>query len=277
MAKFDFSRLKKTLKESAEDAKIAAEKAKKSVKENIPDSIKKVAQSETAIAISDKLNKAVEKGKSTLSETNEPLKKTREDTKNALKEAKENKLKNLVSSETSLKIIYYLIISDGQINDDEKEQFNAIGQSMIDHFENVQSDITRKGDDILSHAGEKAYSDLVYEAVILDLEHDHIESPEQSIKARQLLWNLIVVSYSDGLHSDTEQRIIEAIMRKWDISDSVLQEMLEAMETLLAIQGEKKRFSKSQRPYAEVQIQVKELENREAIIMQSIHQLIADV
>lgn len=277
MAKFDFSRLKKTLKESAEDTKIAAEKAKESVKENMPDRIKKVAQSETAIAISDKLNKAVEKGKSTLSETNERLKKTREDTKNALKEAKENKLKNLVSSKTALKIVYYLIISDGQINDDEKEQFNAIGQSMIDHFENVQSDITRKGDDILSHAGEKAYSDLVYEAVILDLEYDHIESPDQSIKARQLLWNLIVVSYSDGLHSDTEQRIIDAIMRKWDISDAVLQEMLEAMETLLAIQGEKKRFSASQRPYAEVQIQVKELENREAIIMQSIHQLIADV
>lgn len=277
MAKFDFSRLKKTLKESAEDTKIAAEKAKESVKENMPDRIKKVAQSETAIAISDKLNKAVEKGKSTLSETNERLKKTREDTKNALKEAKENKLKNLVSSKTALKIVYYLIISDGQINDDEKEQFNAIGQSMIDHFENVQSDITRKGDDILSHTGEKAYSDLVYEAVILDLEYDHIESPEQSIKARQLLWNLIVVSYSDGLHSDTEQRIIDAIMRKWDISDAVLQEMLEAMETLLAIQGEKKRFSASQRPYAEVQIQVKELENREAIIMQSIHQLIADV
>jgi len=277
MAKFDFSKLKKTLKASAEDAKIAAEKVQESVKENMPDSIKKAAQSETAVAISDKLNKAVEKGKSTLSETSERLKKTREDTKNALREARESKLKNLVSSETALKIIYYLIISDGQINADEKEQFNAIGQSMLDDFESVRFDMMSKGDEILVHAGEKAYGDLVYEAVILDLEYDHIESPDQSIKARQLLWNLIVVSYSDGLHSDTEQRIIEAIMRKWDISDSVLQEMLEAMETLLAIQGEKKRFSKSQRPYAEVQIQVKELENREAIIMQSIHQLIADV
>ncbi|MSS20530.1 hypothetical protein [Pseudoramibacter porci] len=277
MAKFDFSKLKKTLKASAEDAKIAAEKVQESVKENMPDSIKKAAQSETAVAISDKLNKAVEKGKSTLSETSERLKKTREDTKNALREARESKLKNLVSSETALKIIYYLIISDGQINADEKEQFNAIGQSMLDDFESVRFDMMSKGDEILVHAGEKAYGDLVYEAVILDLEYDHIESPDQSIKARQLLWNLIVVSYSDGLHSDTEQRIIDAIMRKWDISDAVLQEMLEAMETLLAIQSEKKRFSASQRPYAEVQIQVKELENREAIIMQSIHQLIADV
>lgn len=277
MAKFDFSKLKKTLKASAEDAKIAAEKVQESVKENMPDSIKKAAQSETAVAISDKLNKAVEKGKSTLSETSERLKKTREDTKNALREARESKLKNLVSSETALKIIYYLIISDGQINADEKEQFNAIGQSMLDDFESVRFDMMSKGDEILVHAGEKAYGDLVYEAVILDLEYDHIESPDQSIKARQLLWNLIVVSYSDGLHSDTEQRIIDAIMRKWAIRDAVLQEMLEAMETLLAIQGEKKRFSTSQRPYAEVQIQVKELENREAIIMQSIHQLIADV
>ena len=277
MAKFDFSKLKKTLKASAEDAKIAAEKVQESVKENMPDSIKKADQSETAVTISDKVNKAVEKGKSTLSETSERLKKTREDTKNALREARESKLKNLVSSETALKIIYYLIISDGQINADEKEQFNAIGQSMLDDFESVRFDMMSKGDEILVHAGEKAYGDLVYEAVILDLEYDHIESPDQSIKARQLLWNLIVVSYSDGLHSDTEQRIIDAIMRKWAIRDAVLQEMLEAMETLLAIQGEKKRFSTSQRPYAEVQIQVKELENREAIIMQSIHQLIADV
>ena len=35
MAKFDFSKLKKTLKASAEDAKIAAEKVQESVKESL--------------------------------------------------------------------------------------------------------------------------------------------------------------------------------------------------------------------------------------------------
>lgn len=307
MAKKDFGKgLKERLQATVEAAKAAANEvdlsdvkaklsetadyAKSAVKEVTADDVKTklsetYEQAKSAIKdvdVQEIKSTIVEKTEGTIEVTKKQVEKTVDSIKNVKVEREESKdieprafKVTSLASRDALKIIYYVMASDREIDKEEEEKFNEIGNALDPTFaenrEGIISECMEQLDKVIDDADYyEVIQDGIQDALISSM--NVIGSP---ITPKLLLWDLLTIAYSDNSYDDVERKLLKYIIRKCDVDKSVFLEMESSLLTLMDIEKELTWIKTTDRPYLQIEAIVNELADRKNVIFESVKDLIA--
>lgn len=191
------------------------------------------------------------------------------------KQTVEAKQVTVVSVRNALKVIYFFMAADGEIYHGEKEKFDAIGNELLENFaaekENFVAECEAEMDNLID---PEDHYDVIQDCVENALLSSSAEE-DTLISAKHLIWNLLVVAYSDEMYDTTERRLLKYIVRKLNVDKAIFLEMESSILTLLDIQKECSWIKTTNRPYLQIEEIVKELAKRQQTILESITNLIA--
>ncbi len=204
------------------------------------------------------------------------LKEKNENTKKAVKKALDTEtVNNDISKKNFLKIIYYLIAVDGKITDEELADFDEIGMATDKNYESYKQEIISECEKNI----DKAFDNDDYYDNIRDTVSKIIISnkgAENGVSPKTVLWNLIVVAYSENDYSEVEKKLIRSVSRDFDIENSIVLELEHSMETERALEKEEKDLSNDSRPYSIVNKEIEEIKKREKAIFENVNNIITD-
>ena len=275
MALFDLKNIKKNIQKSADDLK----KTVSDAAENLPDSVKNINVGDSAKDAANKgksaLGSLVSKGGAALGDKLDRTKKTDEAVKTALEKGTNAAGERIVSVKDSLKLIYCLMAADGSISPEEEEKFREIGNSLDPDFEQWKDELT--ADLSMKEAvlpDEDEYFDFIhdYAAEILY----KAEDTGEGIGAKTLIWDLLVMAFSEGDYSANERRLVRFAAKAMNIDPAIPLEMEQTLRTITALDKEEEWLKSMNRPYSVIEEQVNELKERRETIMTGVHALIED-
>ena len=275
MALFDLKNIKKNIQKSADDLK----KTVSDAAENLPDSVKNINVGDSAKDAANKgksaLGSLVSKGGAALGDKLERTKKTDEAVKTALEKGTNAAGERIVSVKDSLKLIYCLMAADGSISPEEEEKFQEIGNSLDPDFEQWKDELT--ADLSMKEAvlpDEDEYFDFIhdYAAEILY----KAEDTGEGIGAKTLIWDLLVMAFSEGDYSANERRLVRFAAKALSIDPAIPLEMEQTLRTITALDKEEEWLKSMNRPYSVIEEQVNELKERRETIMTGVHALMED-
>jgi tellurite resistance protein len=275
MALFDLKNIKKNIQKSADDLK----KTVSDAAENLPDSVKNINVGDSAKDAANKgksaLGSLVSKGGAALGDKLDRTKKTDEAVKTALEKGTNAAGERIVSVKDSLKLIYCLMAADGSISPEEEEKFREIGNSLDPDFEQWKDELT--ADLSMKEAvlpDEDEYFDFIhdYAAEILY----KAEDTGEGIGAKTLIWDLLVMAFSEGDYSANERRLVRFAAKALSIDPAIPLEMEQTLRTITALDKEEEWLKSMNRPYSVIEEQVNELKERRETIMTGVHALMED-
>ena len=181
----------------------------------------------------------------------------------------------VIETRSALKILYYLLAIDGEIDDVELGHFCSMGMSMdpanfTDYSQDLESECRLTFVNVIDE-----YYDLISEAVDEALINE-AKKDDQGITPRLLIWDLFAAAFCNQEYDESEKRLINHIARKINVDKSIVLEMEQMMNTLTSIQSEIDLVSQTSRPYSEIRPIIDELEKRQKVITESAEYLIAD-
>ena len=275
MALFDLKSIKKNIQKSADDLK----KTVSDATENLPDSVKNINVGDSAKDAANKgksaLGSLVSKGGAALGDKLDRTKKTDAAVKTALEKGTNAAGERIVSVKDSLKLIYCLMAADGSISPEEEEKFQEIGNSLDPDFEQWKDELT--ADLSMKEAvlpDEDEYFDFIhdYAAEILY----KAEDTGEGIGAKTLIWDLLVMAFSEGDYSANERRLVRFAAKALSIDPAIPLEMEQTLRTITALDKEEEWLKSMNRPYSVIEEQVNELKERRETIMTGVHALMED-
>ena len=183
----------------------------------------------------------------------------------------------LISVKNAVAIFYYLMSVDNVITEVELQKLDEIGAEIdAEKYMSYRDDIIERCENQkLLVIDNEDYYDVISEGVDKELYAD-ISDDEDVIASRLLIWNLLVISYSDDEYHHDERRLIKHIVRISGIPTSVFLEMELLIRSAAEVENERKRLSTSDRPYSEIAPVIEELDRRVAYISESAKNLIDD-
>ena len=184
---------------------------------------------------------------------------------------------NLFQKESAIAVFYYLMSVDGQISEDELSCFNEIGD-MLDHeaFPDYRDKVIQHCETQLKNIiDEEDHYEVALEGVDQALAH-RADNLETGIPTRLLIWDMLVIAFSNLDYSQWERRLIKHVVRTMESDKSIFLEMEQLMQTDLSIDRELRWIEGSDRPYAEVKPVVEELNKRKEVIRTCAQALIDD-
>lgn len=183
----------------------------------------------------------------------------------------------LISVKNAVAIFYYLMSVDNVITEVELQKLDEIGAEIdAEKYMSYRDDIIERCENQkLLVIDNEDYYDVISEGVDKELYAD-ISDDEGVIASRLLIWDLLVISYSDDEYHHDERRLIKHIVRISGIPTSVFLEMELLIRSAAEVENERKRLSTSDRPYSEIAPVIEELDRRVAYISESAKNLIDD-
>ena len=179
-----------------------------------------------------------------------------------------------LDTKSSLKIIYYLMSVDGKIDNKEKETFNAIGNELDRNFKDDKASIIEECQDYLDRViDEEDYYDIVKEGVMDVLENSNSSWYSTPLEDNVLIWNLLVIAFSNGSYLNIERNLIKYIVRRIEFDKLVYLEMENTIRTLYAIENEIKSIKTISKSYDYIQNRIEELSNRKSVIELQVAEL----
>ena len=286
MALFNLKKLKDTVEKSAD-----------SIKKSVSDAAEKMPESAKNINVSESMKDMAGKGQSMMDilkakgdELVSSRKEKEDETKAAIKNALRDKKggEAIFSVRDALRIMYCMILIDGNVSEEEEEKFCEIGlacdqdfdackKQLIDECNGVVQSESAQGIDFVSIASvdSEEYYDQIHDYVGDLIKEENFYHTE-GVRAKWLIWNLLAIAYSEGDYSTNERRLMRYIAKKSGVDNTVLLEMEHTFSTLIAIEKEEEWLKSSDRPYKVIEERVVELSNRKNAIMQGINALISD-
>lgn len=270
MALFDLNKVAKKVQKSAEGLKKTVSDTAGKVSEiktaDIGNAVKSAAQAGQAA-----LNTAVAKGKDVAAKLDQASEK-KEEKGNAAASGGEK----ILAAADAIKIIYYLMLADGEVSPEEDEKFELIGKELDPNFREYQEALMSGSKESLQGALDKQeYADLIHEQVS-DVIRNSDTGSGTGIRGKLLLWDLYAVAYSDTSFSDEEKRFIRFVCRALNIDPVVGQEMEQSLLAITAIEEEERYLRTTNRQYGKVEGRMNELADRKQAVMQGIQMLIID-
>jgi len=183
----------------------------------------------------------------------------------------------LVSAKNTIALFYYLMSVDSNVTEVELQKLDDIGaQTDADRYSDYRDEIIEQCEiQKQSVIDEEDYYDVISEGVDKALNGD-IDEDEDVIASRLLIWNLLIIAYSDEEYHPNERRLIKHIVRTSGIPSSVFLEMELLIKSAKEVENERKWLSISNRPYSEIAPIIEELDKRIAYIAESAKNLIDD-
>lgn len=274
MALFDLKNITKNLQKSADDLK----KTVTDAAENLPDSMKNINVNDSVKVAAFRgystLETLVSKGGEVIGDTLEKTVKTDDAVKTALE--KESAGEKTVSIKDSLKLIYCLMAVDGTISTEEEEQFLEIGNRLDPSFETYKNEIIDKEISMKNAAmmDEEEYFDYIHDYVASIIYK--AEDTGEGIGAKTLVWDLLVMAFSEGDYSSNEKRMIRFISRALEIDPAVPLEMEQTLRTVTALNKEEEWLKSTTRSYSVIEEQINEVRERRETIIAGVQALMAD-
>ena len=263
------------VKNAAKDAKIPEVKIPEIKKPDIkipevkvPDQVKKVFKKKEGTGATDTSEeKTATEGKN-VEEQAAAEKKEQELRKTEIETVK------FVSPLNAVKVFYYLMAADGNIEKSEEEKFDTIGREIDPEFEEHKEHIMK----VCKEQLDKVIDSDDYYDVIQDGVEEALLSKQiidnGYVPARLLVWDLLTLAYSDDSYNDVERKLMKYIVRKVDIPKDVFLEMENSLLTVNDLEKELAWIKTTDRPYLTIETQVKEIERREQAIYESIKALV---
>jgi len=177
----------------------------------------------------------------------------------------------------AIKNFYYLMAVDGAVTADEIECFDSIGAELDpETFATYRDDLIAECEHQLKNIiDEEDYYEVVLEGVDKALAAQ-IDDPANGITVRLLVWDMLVIAFSNAEYSSFERKLIKHIVRVMDMDRSVFLEMEQIIKTNAAVENELRWINQSNRPYSEIRPIVDELERRQKVVLTCARQLIED-
>lgn len=180
-----------------------------------------------------------------------------------------------IATRNALKIIYYLIASDGDVRKEEEEKFDSIGKELdpmfADHKDAIVKECKAQLDKVID---PQDYYDTV-QGGIEDALITSRETEDSFITPKLLLWNLLTVAFSNEEYRELERKLLKYIVRKTDIDKTVFMEMESSILTLMDVEKELEWIKTTDKPYLTIEKTVNELADRKNVIFESVKDLIA--
>ena len=158
----------------------------------------------------------------------------------------------------------------------EEEKFDAIGKELDPDFTQTKTVVVDecKARLTLSGNNEEAYADILCSGV------DHaISSSEQSedtfIVSKLLVWDLLTIAYSDECYNEAEKRLIDYVVERLSVDKTIYLEMQSSILAMLDLEKELVWIKTTNRPYLTIESHVNEINNRKAVIMESVVALLS--
>ena len=180
-----------------------------------------------------------------------------------------------ISSLNAVKVIWFLMAADGQIYQNEEEKFNSVGRELCATFDEKREELVADCQKCPDQADDPdEYLDVLQDGVLRALLTSKV-TEDTFITPKLLLWNMLVLAYSDGEYGEAERKLIRFTARKLDIDKSVLLEMDNSIQTITEIDNEMKWIKTTDRPYLTIEAMVNELNDRKTVVFDSVKELIA--
>ena len=275
MPKFDFGKGLKSLQNKIQDT---AEIVKKSAKEiKISEKIDLEGVKSIADKAADSAKKAVETVADSTKKAVEEVGKNLEQATKKKPERTENVPDGAVrvlSTESAIKIIYYLISVDGVINDAELEKFNEICLNLDPKFEEYRDAlITSCKQELDKQIDEEDYYDILQDAVENAIQKS---KPRQDsfITPKLLLWDWLTIAHSDDTYNEEERKLMKYLAHRINVDIAVFLELESSMLTIMDIEKEIKWIKTTNRPYLTIEAMVNELVDRRNVVFEGVKELI---
>lgn len=184
---------------------------------------------------------------------------------------------HLLKKKSATKIFYYLMAVDGEVSTDELNCFDEIGHEIDpESFTKFREVVILECEKQLKNTID---DDDYYEVVLEGTDQALAEQADDlssGISARLLVWDMLVIAFSNDNYAECERKLIKHIVRTMGIDHSVFLEMEQLMKTNDSVGKELAWIKTTDRTYAEIAPIVAELENRRAVIMTCAKALIED-
>ena len=252
--------VKKTINNTAETLQKTADKLPDSVKDiDYKGAVNKIAESGSKA-----INTAVKEGAEIVNKTKESIHK------------KEKAANNLLTIEDALKVFYYMMHADGRLTAEEQDKFDLIGAEVDKLFSYHKANLLKECDENISKEVDPAcYMDNLLQNTGDAIAHS-LSSTEGEVPGILLVWNLLTIANSDSDYSQDEKRFIRFVIDKLGIEQSVLMEMENSLQTMIALETEENWLKSTNRPYAEIQKHLDEIAVRKETVMRSVKALMMD-
>ena len=183
----------------------------------------------------------------------------------------------LFDKKAVIQAFYYLMAVDGGITADEIICFDEIGGTLDPiEFPLYRDEVIDECEQqIKTVIDEEDHYEVVLEGVDMSLSAQ-IQDTENGVSVRFLVWNMLVIAFSNKNYSSFERRLIKHIVRVWNMDRSVFLEMEQIIKTHSDIMSELEWINQSSRPYSEIRPIVDELERRQNVVLNCAKQLIED-
>lgn len=179
-----------------------------------------------------------------------------------------------LSSDSALRIIYYVMAADGQFHKAEQRRFDEIGAELAPNFNTIRDPIvTACNAHIAQLIDPEDYFSILQEGISEAIQTGS-NTPGASITPKILIWDLLTIAYSDGQYSDTERMLLKYVVRKLNVDKAVFLEMESSYLTLLDLENELAWVKTTDRPYLTIEAVVNEIADRKAAITDSIKDLL---
>ena len=121
---------------------------------------------------------------------------------------------------------------------------------------------------------EEEYFDFIHDYAVEIIYK--AEDTGEGIGAKALIWDLLVMAFSEGDYSTNERRLIRFAAKALDVDPTVLLEMEQTLRTITALNKEEEWLRSVNRSYSVVDEQMNELKERRETILAGLHALMAD-
>jgi len=180
-----------------------------------------------------------------------------------------------LSTKSVIKIIYYLMMIDGAIQDEEEDKFDEIGKELDPNFGLYRTMLIdqckKQKDKAIDQEDEYAVlQDGVEEAIAVGA-----NAKDAVITPKILVWDMLTIAYSDGQYDEKERRLVKYVVRKLNIDKAVFLEMESSFLTLMDLEKELQWIKTTDRPYLVVESIINEISDRKTAIFESVKDLIA--
>ncbi len=181
----------------------------------------------------------------------------------------------LYTCKSAMAAFYYLMAIDEKVSADELAKFHEIGQELDpEAFPSYKDNLIVECEKYIQVAKDDEYYDVVLECVdkaLLGQDNDTALIP-----SRLLVWNMLVVAFSNREYANAERRLIKHVVRLTETDESAFLQMEELLKAGMAIESELNWVKASDRPYSKVAPIVEELTHRLDHILLCAKELIDD-
>lgn len=180
-----------------------------------------------------------------------------------------------LSVRSVMKIIYYMMSVDGDVLHNEEEKYDEIGRELDPDYDGKKELIISA----CKNQMQKVIDPEDYYAVIQDgveeAIHEGANTRNAIVTPKVLLWDLMTIAYSDGHYDARERQLLKYTARKFCVDKSVFLEMESSFLAILDLDEELEWIKKADRPFLRIESMVNEIADREAVIFESVKDLIS--